>query len=284
MKRYLFLLLLPLVPFVQSRFEAASGAQSLAEGRLYLRTAADVRRFTPGFEDLMADLYWLRTVQYFGAQRAFSDDPHYELLRPLIDITTGLDPRFELAYRYGAVFLSEGRPLGAGKPAEGIEVLEDGVRHLPNSWRLRWDLGSFWFVFMKNSKNAAEVLIAASKVPGAPFWLESLAGRFLMGDDRQAARAIWQRQYETGWGAIRENALHHIEVIDALEATDALTRLATQFQEAHGRYPRALSELETAGLLRQPARDSTGEPFDYDAETGKAAIARKSRLWRSNYE
>ncbi len=284
MTRYLFLLLVPLVPFVQTRFDAVVGTRDLAEGRIYLRTASEVRRFTPGFDNLMADLYWLRTVQYFGEQRAFAPDPHYDLLRPLIDITTGLDPRFELAYRYGAVFLSEPRPAGAGKPAEGIEVLQAGARNLPKSWRVRWDLGSFWFVFMRNSKNAADVLIDASRIEGAPFWLESLAGSFLMGDDRKASRAIWQRQYETGWGAIRDNAIHHIEVIDALDARDALTAAAARFKEANGRFPRRLSELVDAGLVRAIPVDPSGTPFDYDPETGKAAIARTSSQWRSKYE
>lgn len=284
MTRFLFLLLVPLIPLLQIRFEAALGGRALREGRIYLRTASEVRRLAPGFEDLMADLYWLRTVQYFGAQRAFAPDPHYELLRPLIDITTGLDPRFDLAYRYGAVFLSENRPLGAGKPAEGIEVLEAGVRHIPHSWRLRWDLGSFWFVFMKDSKQAAEVLVEASKLPGAPFWLESLAGRFLMGDDRNAARAIWRRQYETGEGVMRENAAYHLQVIDAQDTRDSLKALVDRFREARGRHPRELSELVAAGLAREIPRDPSGAVFAYDPEAGRVSIARESRLWRSKYE
>lgn len=284
MTRFLFLLLLPLVPVVQLRLEAAAGTTAVGEGRIYLTTAREVRRFAPGFEDLMADLYWLRTVQYFGAQRGFAPDPHYELLRPLIDITTGLDPRFELAYRYGAVFLSETRPLGAGKPAEGIEVLEQGARQLPNSWRLRWDLGSFWFIFMKSPKNAAEVLVDASKIPGAPYWLETLAGRFLMGDDRNAARAIWHRQYETGAGLMRENAAYHLQVLDALDARDALNAQVDAFRESHQRSPRDLQELVSAGALREIPVDPSGTAFAYDPETGKVAIARKSRLWRLKYE
>lgn len=283
MTRFLFLLLVPLIPLLQIRLDALE-ARAWREARMYLRTASEVRRLAPGFDDLMADLYWLRTVQYFGAQRAFAPDPHYELLRPLIDITTGLDPRFELAYRYGAVFLSENRPMGAGKPAEGIEVLEAGVRSLPGSWRLRWDLGSFWFVFMQDSKQAAEVLVEASKLPGAPFWLESLAGKFLMGDDRNAARAIWQRQYETGEGLMRENAAHHLQVIDALDTRDSLQALAARFHDEHGRHPDELSELVAAGLVREIPRDASGAAFVYDPETGRVSIARGSRLWRSKYE
>jgi len=282
--RFLFLLLVPLVPVIQTRLDASLGGQGLAEGRLYLRTGAEVRRLVPGFEGLMADIYWLRTVQYYGSQRAFSPDPHYELLRPLIDITTRLDPRFELAYRYGAIFLSEARPNGAGKPEQGVELLEAGVRQLPHSWRLRWDLGSFYFAFLSDSKRAAAVLVEAAKLPGAPYWLESLAGNFLMGDDRQASRAIWRRQYELGEGAMRDNAAYHLQVLDALDTRDALRERVERFRAARGRVPRELGELVAGGLIRELPRDPSGAAFAYNPETGNVTIARESRLWRSKYE
>lgn len=284
MTRFLFLLLMPLVPLIQIRLDAALGERAFPEGRLYLRTGVEVKRLVPGFEALMADIYWLRTVQYFGSQRAFSPDPHYELLRPLIDITTRLDPRFELAYRYGAVFLSESLPTGAGKPNEGVEVLEAGVRQLPHSWRLRWDLGSFCFAFLSDSKRAAAVLVEAARLPGAPYWLESLAGKFLMGDDREAARAIWRRQYEMGEGVMRDNAEYHLQILDAQDVRDSLKALVDRFREARGRAPRDLNELVAAGLLRELPRDPSGAAFSYNPETGRVTIAPESRLWRSKYE
>jgi len=282
--RFLFLLLLPLVPLIQTRLDASLGGHGLAEGRLYLRTGAEVKRLVPCLEGLVADIYWLRTVQYYGSQRAFSPDPHYELLRPLIDITTRLDPRFELAYRYGAIFLSEAQPNGAGKPEEGIEVLHEGVRQLPHSWRLRWDLGSFYFAFLSDSKHAAGVLVEAAKLPNAPYWLESLAAKFLMGDDREASRAIWRRQYETGEGMMRENAVYHLQILDALDLRDALKQRVERFREARGRAPHDLAELVAAGLIRAEPRDPSGAAFAYDPEAGKVSIAHQSRLWRSKYE
>ena len=98
---------------------------------LYLWSGGHVERLFPGFESIAADLYWLRTVQYFGAERRFAREKRFDLLRPLIEITTDLDPRLEVAYRYGAIFLAERAPEGAGRPREAIEVLEKGVRTQP---------------------------------------------------------------------------------------------------------------------------------------------------------
>lgn len=282
--RYAFLLALPLIPASQLRIDEGLGPYRAQEEVLYLSSGDDVKRCLPGLEDVAADIYWLRTVQYYGGQRAFSATKRFELLHPLIDITTTLDPRFELAYRYGAIFLSEAWPVGAGQPRQGIEILENGIRRNPQWWRLRWDLASLHFFFLKDARKAAELLVEASKLKGAPYWLESLAGSILIESDREVAREIWKRQYEQGEGAMRENALYHLRVLDALDARDALDDMIGKFNSSHGRLPASWDEMVKARLLRAVPTDPTGVAFAYDPAAGKANISRSSKLWRSKYE
>ena len=116
----LLVLLLPAVPWTQAQVDRRAGEFRAQEEVLYLWSGTQVKRLFPGFEGLAADIYWLRTVQYFGGQRLFAAHKRFELLRPLIDVTTTLDPRLEIAYRYGAIFLSEPPPTGAGRPREGV--------------------------------------------------------------------------------------------------------------------------------------------------------------------
>ena len=231
----------------------------------------------------MDDLYWLRTVQYFGGQRAFEKQTRMELLYPLIDITTTLDPRLEMAYRYGATFLSEPRPIGAGRPKEGVAVLERGVRALPESWRLRQDLGFFYHLFLHDSEKAAQIMREASKIQGAPAWLlESIAGDILLeGGDRASSRRMWRQIYEQAEeGILRNNARIRLQILDALDQAEALMALVDEYQQRTGRRPSALAELQVAGLLRVPLTDSTGVAFDYDPSTGRASLSRSSTLWR----
>lgn len=270
------------LPLIQRRIDGLRGGSAPERPLLFADSPTRLQLLVPGFELVLADIYWLRTVQYYGSQHAFDPDPRYENLKALIDITTALDPRLELAYRYGAVFLSEQPPNGAGRPADGIAVLERGVEAMPGSWRLRWDLGAHWFFFMKDPRRAAAVLTAARTLPDAPFWLEGLAARFLQGDDRASAREIWLRQYESTEGAIKENALFHLKVLDALDLRDAYDAAIARFLEAHRRYPVSLEELARAGYARDPApRDPMGVPLTYDAGTGRVAISRNSILWHS---
>lgn len=270
------------VPFLQARVDASRGAFRAQDDVLYLWNGGHVKRMVPGFEQLAADIYWLRTVQYFGGERAFAAEKDFALLYPLIEITTTLDPRMEIAYRYGSVFLAEPHPTGAGRPDLGIAVLERGARNNPTSWRLHQELGFFHFVYRHDAKKAAEVLVEASRIPGAGFWLRSLAAELLAkGGEREISRRMWREMYEQSEeGAIKENARVHLMVIDAADAVDRLNAAVTTFTSRTGRLPRSLGELGASGLVRERLVDPIGVPYDYDPQSGRVSVSRSSRLRR----
>ena len=272
------------IPAVQARLDARGVERRDAQERLYLWSGEQIRKICPGFENLMADIYWLRTVQYFGHQHLYSDAPSYELLYPLIDITTTLDPRLEIAYRYGAIFLCEPKPTGKGDCQAGLAVLEKGTRALPNSWSLRQYQGYFRYIFLDDPQGAARILLEAARLPGAPFWLESLSAAILtQGGDRETARTVWRRMYEQAEeGVIRENARYNLERLSALDAIDALNERVRRFQAQVGRLPRTVDELAAGvGIDRLPLVDPAGIAFVYDAGTGRFWFAQGSRYWRS---
>lgn len=271
------------VPWVQARVDGALGAFRAQDEVLYLWKGSQVKRMVPGFEHLAADLYWLRTVQYFGGERVFAKDKRFDVLYPLIEITTTLDPRMEIAYRYGAVFLAEQYPIGAGRPDLGIAVLERAVQNNPASWRLHQELGFFHFVYRRDAKRAAEVLVEASRIPGAAFWLKNLAAEILgKGGERDIARRMWREMLEQSEGALRENARIHLMALDAADAVDLLNGRVALFRERMGRLPRDLGELTAAALARGPLVDPAGIPFEYDSQTGKVAVSRTSYLRRDD--
>ena len=161
-------LLLSAAIWSQLQIEARLGGFRAQEEVLYLWDGEHVKRLFPGFESLMADLYWLRTVQYFGGHLHFDTERDFDLLEPLVDITTTLDPRFELAYRYGATFLAEPYPNGAGRPEAAVALLEKGVRNNPENWRLHWDLGHFRYLFEMVRPEINQYFIE-SNTDGRPF-------------------------------------------------------------------------------------------------------------------
>lgn len=280
--RFAWLLLVPVIPWLQARIDDSLGGFRAQEEVLYLWSGEQVRRMVPGFENIMADLYWLRTVQYFGGQRVFAKEKRFDLLQPLVDITTALDPKFEIAYRYGASFLAEPFPIGAGKPEEAVALLERGVANLPRSWLLRQNLGFYTYFFLHDARRAADALLAARDLPGAPAWLETMAADFLgKGGDRETARQMWSRMYENQEeGPLKWNARSQLQRLDALDAVDILNKLVGEFRNRRGRWPASLQELGQAGLLPFPAVDPTRVPFHYDPQEGRVEIAQASGLWR----
>lgn len=270
------------IPLVQQRVDTVRGGYSAQEEALYLWSGEHVRRLNPGLENVMADLYWLRTVQYFGGQRIFSKDRRFDLLLPLVTITTTLDPRLEIAYRYGAIFLGEPWPTGAGRAQDAVALMERGVGNLPRSWRLRQDLGMFRYSYLGDGRGAAAVLLEAAKLPEAPFWLETLAADLLANaDDRATSREVWTRMYEQAdEPPIKGNALIHLQRLDALDAVDALNAAAKDLEAKLGRKPRDAREFVSLLGPRAPLADPLGVPFEYHADQGRFSISRESWLWR----
>jgi hypothetical protein len=282
--RFVGLAAIPLLAasmWLQGELDRRGGERDAGVDVLYLWPGQHVRRLFPGFEGIAADLYWLRTVQYFGGQRAFAHGSDLPLLGPLLDITVTLDPRMEIAYRYGATFLAEPAPLGAGRPQEALALLTRGTRALPENWRLRQDLGFFYFLYLNDHERAAQVLLEASRLPGAAFWLKNLAADVLArGGDRATSRVMWRQIRDQSEGVVRANAEVNLQVLDARDQADALTALVEEFRRRAGRRPLALDELRAAGLLPRAPLDSSGAPFTYDRETGRVHVSPTSTLYR----
>jgi len=75
---------------------------------LVLRSGRLLKAMSLEYTPLVADLYWTRTVQYYGDKRA-RRDPNFELLWPLLEVTTRLDPQLLVAYRFGSTRSRAGR-------------------------------------------------------------------------------------------------------------------------------------------------------------------------------
>ena len=110
-----------------------------------------------GFDAILADVYWIRAIQHFGGtRRAQESDKTYKLLYPLLDLTTTLDPHFNVAYRFGALFLSEPYPAGPGRADLAISLLERGLAADPKRWQYAQDAGFVYYWFRQDYKAAAE--------------------------------------------------------------------------------------------------------------------------------
>ena len=109
--------LTPLFLFVcwlQVRIDEHFGSYRATEEILYIEDGDLLRKALLGYDNLAADLYWMRTVQYFGGKRVYEPGKRFDLLEPLLQITTDLDPKLDIAYSYGATFSFGAISQGSG--------------------------------------------------------------------------------------------------------------------------------------------------------------------------
>jgi len=265
---------------IQSRIDKSVGPYRATEEILYVDSGNAMKRVLLGFDNLAADLYWLRTVQYFGGKRLQVTNKNYDLLEPLLNITIELDPDFKIAYSYGATFLSEPFPMGAGLPSKGIEIIDKGIARHPDYWRFYLDKGFIYFWFLRDYEKAAEVFLEGSKLPGAPYWMVATAGRTLTrGGDRETARHLWQMLHESAeTSQQRDNATTHLKQLDALDELDVLSQVVAAFHARSGRYPSSWQEIVGAGFLKTIPLDPTGTAYVLNAETHAVDIGHDSPL------
>lgn len=245
-------------------------------------SGAGQRRLFAGYENAAADVWWLRSIQYHGGEVAFNPESKLDLLETYLDITTTLDPRFEIAYRYGAIFLSEGR-FGANNPEAGIRLLEKGLKAMPNNWRLGQDRALFTSVYLKNPVLASQRTIETSKLPGAPAYLKVMAATVLAEHDgatRETARAMWKQLASSSEEEfVRAAAQRYLDRYAAIDMAEKLTELVPIYKERMKNDPLTVDDFIAAGLLRGVPRDPAGTPFKYDPMASRFRVSHASSLY-----
>ena len=261
--------------------DAVYGEPSAAAAVLYVKSGSALSRLSLSYSTLLADVYWVRSVQYYGGQRlSRSRGKNYDDLYALLDITTSLDPRFAIAYRFGAIFLAEPFPGGAGRPDQAIALLQKGFRATPTRWQYLLDIGFVYYWWIGDFTRAGAWFNKAADVPGAPWWLRSLAAVTLVqGGDRASSRLLWQSLRDTAeddW--VRNNASVRLAQLDALDAIDRLTAIVRGHAARVGVTPASWETLVRAGAIRGVPMDPTGLPFVIDPATGAVGLSPESHL------
>jgi tetratricopeptide (TPR) repeat protein len=258
--------------------------------------ASKMKGFVFGAEGLIADWYWMNSLQYVGRKisavgldKLNLDDLsslNPRLLYPYLNNTVELDPRFIPAYSYGAIVLP------AINVDDAIALTEKGIANNPNEWRLYQYLGYIYWK-KKDYEKAAEVYSQAAQIPGVPVFIPMMAASMKSrGGDRETARAMYQGMLaEADSDSTRNSIELRLLEIDSLDERDAMNDALDELVRTNGKCPPRLSEiipkLRAAKLPRDRSfsitnanelADPAGFLYRLDKYTCRAELAYDSRI------
>ena len=251
---------------------------------------AQFKGFALGMEGLIADWYWMRSLQYIGnkIERSKTEDINIDdlrdldprLLYPLLENATELDPHFIAPYSYGALVLP------AIDPEKAITIAHKGITNNPTEWRLYQYLGYIYWRLGRYDE-AAAAYDRGSLVPGAaPFMKLMAAAMQTKGGDRATARQVFRQMLmDQTDPQVKITAERRLAEIESLDERDAIDTVLDERRRRAGSCAADLREvipdlarmtlpegnqfqLDMSGRLVDP----TGAPYRLDIVTCKVKL------------
>ncbi|HEV7902563.1 MAG TPA: hypothetical protein VGO96_01885 [Pyrinomonadaceae bacterium] len=252
--------------WLDARRAPASAQFAQASDELYLKPE-QARRLSLGFNAFAADWYWMRSLQYVGRKIEAHDGPiqiddlsalNLNILAPLLDNATTLDPQFLAAYQYGAVVLP------AVDVEAAVKLIRKGIAANPQAWRLHSYLG---YIYWQQNRfpEASAAYAAGARVEGAPAWMAAMSAQMATkGGSRDTARAIYQNMYQqTDDEQMKKLALSRLLQLQSLDEMDALRRTALDaYRARNGNCPPSWREVAPFLRAARFPLDASGAPLD----------------------
>ena len=235
-----------------------------AEELSYLPKGEYLKLAVLGYQQMAADLIWLKAVQHLGEKH--QTRAGYLSAYHAVDVLTDVDPTFVAAY------LVTGSVLGvwAGLPRESIALLTKGMRHHPDVWQLPFYVGYDYFYELHDPVMAARYFRMASLLRGAPDYLPKLAARMTVEvGDPQAALEFLQRLYQqTEDEQVRQGLGRRMKEVIAERDIRFLEEGVRRYAARYGKLPVKLEDLVTGGIVLRIPEEPFGGIYELQASEG----------------
>lgn len=245
-KIILIIILLLLIANLSYRIDSKKTSHELIGELMYFPSGFAVRALSLGFYVPLADMVWLRFIQYYGEHRM--TDARFDLMYHILDILTTLDPYFVHAYTLGALMLTH----DANRPDQAMALLKKGMQADYDEWRIPFIYGFIHYVFLKNYEIAFSYMRISAQKTTAPDmpkrWAAHMAYRKL--GDLRTSLALWLDLHNNAKNpeekAIAELYIKEIKMKLDLEY---LNKKIEEFIAKIYRQPNSLYELVNYGFV-----------------------------------
>lgn len=249
-----------LIVGTQRHLDHLNAERSVAEDFRYLPKGDYLKVAVLGYDQLAADLLWLKAIQVMGKKG--SEHADAEWFYQAVDVITTLDPKFDYVYQMGSVFLS----VLADRADLAVQLLSKGVIDNPDEWRLYFYLGFDQFYYLGNFKEAADAMAKAAALPGRPAYVPLLASRlYAHAEEPELALAFLEQMYRLSKDdQVRAELRARMQEVMVERDVKMLNQVVQRFHERYHRFPGELTELVTAGLLTELPSEPFGGRYYLD--------------------
>ena len=238
-----------------------------AEELSYLPKGEYLKLAVLGYQQMAADLIWLKAVQHLGEQH--QTRAGYLSAYHAVDVLTDVDPTFVFAYQAAGTVLG----VWAGLPRESIALLTKGMRNHPEVWQLPFYVGYDYFYELHDPVMGARYFRIASVLPGAPDYLPRLAARMTVEvGDPQAALEFLQRLYQqTEDEQVRQGLARRMKEVIAERDIRFLEEGVRRYKARYGKLPVKLEDLVTREIIPKIPEEPFGGIYKLQASEGTVA-------------
>lgn len=255
---FLGIALLALVANLAYRLDTKVSPHELVGELMYFPSGAAIHALAVGYHAPLADLVWLRFIQYYGEHRM--TDVKFEMMYHILDILTTLDKHFTYAYTLGGLMLTH----DAQRPDQARHLLKKGMYLNPEDWRLPFMYGFIHYVFLSEYRIAQTYFIIATQKPDAPDMPRRWAAfttQHKIGD-LETGRALWYDLYKTTTNPEEEKlALYYYRKFTMQLHIKLLNEKITLYYRKFSRYPRTLDQLVYTGIMDSLPQEPHGAKY-----------------------
>ncbi len=241
--RHIAYILLPLLVLVgvvmlQARYDAIVLERFVLRAPVHksVMPAPIVRQLAFGFDNMLADYYWVTAVQDY--LKWDSRDAYYpEYLR----LIAALDHRFEYPYLFAILTLpTKGNPASLGWLSD---IAAEGVRAFPLNYQIPFSAATQFHIMGGDNARALHFLAIAASVPEAPELVHRTYGIYLMRDatDYKKSRALFETILATTDNDESKRIVQ--ERITLLDFIEVLEQAILEYKAKQGAYPPSIPAL-----------------------------------------
>ncbi|MCF7898598.1 MAG: hypothetical protein K9L31_01460 [Candidatus Pacebacteria bacterium] len=239
----------------------------------YILPTSVVLNFSFGFNNIMADLYWVRAIQDFAIWDG--TDPFY--LQEYKNIAA-LDPKFSYPYLLGILTFTSRSVNDVNGNISTLDTIEPtikiGIENLPDNWEIPFYMGT-GFQLAKNPEKALYYLKIAATNPKAPEIVPSVYKSYLRNTltGEAASRALVKTIYETTESETTKKILEKNVIINDL--VEVLQNVVNTHKSKYGYYPSSIDDLVARKLIQSSVELKSDFNISINRYTGEVKVVAK---------